>query len=66
MRSKLFSALTALVLGLATVPPGLPAEDVTITVIPVTDQITMLSGNGSNIGLFKGDKWIKLVYPGVY
>lgn len=54
MRSRIFTALSALVLGLATLPADLPAEDVKLSVVPVAGQVSMIIGQGGNIGLLNG------------
>jgi cyclase len=54
MRIKIITTLSALVLGLAPFTAVLAAEEVKITVIPVTDQISMITGKGGNIGLMTG------------
>jgi glyoxylase-like metal-dependent hydrolase (beta-lactamase superfamily II) len=54
MIGKMFSVFSVLTLLLMSLVTPAPADEVTITAVPVTKQIYMITGNGGNIGLFIG------------
>lgn len=54
MLNKLIIALAILLTGLAPLASSAAAEEVTIHTVPVAGTISMLTGQGGNIGLFTG------------
>ena len=56
MRGKIISALTVMaVVLMLPVTTIQAADEVTITAVPVTEQIYMMTGKGGNLGLFIGE-----------
>lgn len=54
MISKIILALSILAIGLMSLATIVQADEVTITAVPVTKQIYMITGKGGNLGLFIG------------
>lgn len=54
MIGKLFTALAVLMFGLASSTISAAANEVTIHIVPVAGTVSMLTGQGGNIGLFIG------------